>query len=176
MLILRIFSIFGLQECSEVIKDFLLKIIDFFYPPFRRLMEIQTFRYLACGGSNALLNLVVFYISYHHIFAGVSIQLFGFKVTQYIASYLVALSISFPVGFCLNKFVVFQSSNLAGKTQLIRYGSLAIINVFLDYSLLHLLVGYFGFWATPSQAFIIVLLSLISYFYQTYFSFRTVKN
>lgn len=158
-----------------MIRDFLLQIIDFFYPPFRRIIGVQTFRYLVCGGSNALLNLCVFYLSYHYIFADFAIQLFGFKVNRYIASYLVALSISFPVGFCLNKFVVFQSSNLMGRTQLIRYGSLAITNIFLDYSLLHLLVGYFEFWATPSQAFIIVLLSLISYFYQTYFSFKTVR-
>ena len=158
-----------------MIKDSLLKFIDFFYPPFKRIMGIQTFRYAVCGGSNALLNLLVFHCSYHYIFSDVSISLFGFKVTRYIASYMIALSISFPVGFCLNKFVVFQSSNLMGTTQLIRYGTLAITNIFLDYALLHLLIGYFGFWATPSQAFIIVLLSLISYFYQTYFSFKTVK-
>ena len=158
------------------IRLILLKFIDFFYPPFKRFIGPQTFRYAVCGGSNALLNLVVFYSCYNFIFTKTVVHFAGFVITRYIAAYIIALSISFPVGFCLNKFVVFQSSNLMGTTQLIRYGSLALMNIFLDFSLLHLLIGYFGFWATPSQAFIIILLSLISYFYQTYFSFKTVKT
>jgi putative flippase GtrA len=157
------------------VKNIVLTIIDFFYPPFKRFIGLQTFRYAVCGGSNALLNLIVFHLSYNFIFNDYVIVIVGQRVTQYISAYLLALSISFPVGFCLNKFVVFQNSNLQGRTQFIRYASLAITNIFLDYSLLHLLVGYFKFWATGSQAFIIVLLSLISYFYQTYFSFKTVK-
>lgn len=160
----------------ENVKFYILKFIDFFYPPFRRFIGLQTFRYAICGGSNALLNLFVFYLSHTFLFTDIVVEIAGFKVTRYIASYLMALSVSFPVGFCLNKFVVFQESNLMGRTQLIRYGTLAVVNIFLDYSLLHLLIGYFGLWATPSQAFIIVLLSLISYFYQTYFSFKTVKQ
>ena len=159
----------------NTIRTYLLKFIDFFYPPFKRIMSLQTFRYAVCGGSNALLNLFVFFLSYNFIFLHQEIDLFGFSVTRYIAAYMVALSISFPIGFCLNKFVVFQQSNLMAKTQLIRYASLAISNIFLDYFLLHLLIGYWKLWATPSQAFIIILLSLISYFYQTYFSFKTVK-
>ena len=160
----------------NALRTYLLKFIDFFYPPFKKIIGIQTFRYLVCGGSNALLNLLVFSFSYNFIFVSQEAHLLGFTITRYIAAYLIALSISFPVGFCLNKFVVFQQSNLIGKTQLIRYASLAITNIFLDYALLHLLIGYWKFWATPSQAFIIVLLSLISYFYQTYFSFKTVKR
>lgn len=159
----------------DAVRRILLKFIDFFYPPFRRFIGIQTFRYGVCGGSNALLNLIVFHLSYRFLFPDEVAKIFGFTITRYIAAYIVALSISFPVGFCLNKFVVFQQSNLVGKTQFVRYGSLAVINIFLDYSLLHLLVGYFKFPATASQAFIIVLLSLISYFYQTYFSFKTVR-
>ncbi len=157
-------------------KAALLSFIDFFYPPFKSFIGLQTFRYAFCGGSNALVNLIVFHVSYHYIFDNYIIYIIGHKITQYISAYLVALSISFPIGFCLNKFVVFQESNLKSKTQLIRYASLALTNIFLDYFLLHLLVGYFKFWATGSQAFIIVLLSLISYFYQTYFSFKTVKR
>lgn len=156
-----------------MIRDFLFTIIDFFYPPFRKLIGLQTFRYAVCGGSNAALNLLIFFLSYNFLFTDTVTYLLGFNITRYIMAYLVALSVSFPVGFCLNKFIVFQQSNLKARTQLIRYASLTVSNIFLDYFLLHLLVGYWGLWATPSQAFIIVLLSLISYFYQTYFSFKT---
>lgn len=158
-----------------MIRDFLFTIIDFFYPPFRKIIGLQTFRYAVCGGSNAALNLLIFFLSYNFLFTDTVTYLLGFSITRYIMAYLVALSVSFPVGFCLNKFIVFQQSNLKARTQLIRYASLTVSNIFLDYFLLHLLVGYLGLWATPSQAFIIVLLSLISYFYQTYFSFKTEK-
>ncbi len=160
----------------QKIRDFILKIIDFFYPPFAKIIGLQTFRYAACGGSNALLNLIVFFISYNYVFSTEILRLHNFAVTKYIAAYLVALAISFPVGFCLNKFVVFRQSNLQGRVQFFRYAALTVTNIFSDYLLLHLLVGYFGFWATPSQAFIIVILSLFSYFYQTYFSFKTIIN
>lgn len=158
------------------VRDFILSFIDFFYPPFKRLIGIQTFRYAFCGGSNALLNLLVFSVSYNFLFTDKVIYVLGFAISRYIAAYLLALSISFPIGFCLNKYVVFQSSNLLGHVQFVRYASLTVTNIFLDYFLLHLLVGYFGFWATPSQAFIIVVLSLFSYFCQTYFSFKTVRK
>ncbi|WP_199139590.1 GtrA family protein [Pedobacter sp. ASV12] len=158
------------------VRDFILSFIDFFYPPFRRLIGIQTFRYAFCGGSNALLNLLVFSVSYNFLFTDKVIYVLGFAISRYIAAYLLALSISFPIGFCLNKYVVFQSSNLLGHVQFVRYASLTVTNIFLDYFLLHLLVGYFGFWATPSQAIIIVVLSLFSYFCQTYFSFKTVRK
>jgi putative flippase GtrA len=158
-----------------MIRNFLFTIIDFFYPPFRKIIGLQTFRYAVCGGSNAALNLLIFFLSYNFLFTDTVTYLLGFSITRYIMAYLVALSVSFPVGFCLNKFIVFQQSNLKARTQLIRYATLTVSNIFLDYFLLHLLVGYWGLWATPSQAFIIVLLSLISYFYQTYFSFKTEK-
>lgn len=157
-------------------RNLILAFIDFFYPPFRKLVGPQTFRYAVCGGSNALLNLFVFSFSYNLIFDSAIIYPFGIAITRYIASYMVALSISFPIGFILNKYVVFQQSNLQGKVQLTRYATLTVSNIFLDYLLLHLLIGYFGFWATGSQAFIIIILSLISYFYQTYYSFKTVKD
>lgn len=154
----------------------ILAVIDFFYPPFKKVVGQQTFRYAVCGGSNALLNLLVFSLSYNLIFTTDLVYPLGIAITRYIAAYLVALSISFPIGFLLNKYVVFQQSNLQGKVQLLRYASLTITNIFLDYLLLHLLIGYFGLWATGSQAFIIVILSLISYLYQTYYSFKTVKE
>lgn len=154
----------------------ILVFIDFFYPPFKKIVGQQTFRYAVCGGSNALLNLFVFSISYNLFFVKDVIYLIGIPVSRYIAAYLLALSISFPIGFCLNKYVVFQQSNLLGKTQLKRYAALTITNIFLEYLLLHLLIGHFKLWATGSQAFIIVILSLISYLYQTYYSFKTVKE
>jgi putative flippase GtrA len=112
------------------VKNVLLRFIDFFYPPFKRFIGLQTFRYLVCGGSNALLSLIIFHLGYHFLFEKYVLFILGHEVTQYISAYLMALSVSFPVGFCLNKYVVFQASNLQGKTQLIRYATLTATNIF----------------------------------------------
>lgn len=165
-------------KISEVkrIRTQIIAFIDFFYPPFKKIVGQQTFRYAVCGGSNALLNLLLFSLSYNLIFTSSITEFLGITITRYIASYLIALSFSFPVGFLLNKYIVFQQSNLQGKVQLMRYGTLTVTNIFLEYFLLHLFIGRWHLWATGSQAVIIIILSLISYLYQTYFSFKTVKE
>ena len=58
-------------------RDFVLPIIDFFYPPFKKLMNMQTFRYAASGGGNTMLGLIVYYIGYKYIFAEKTFE-FGF--------------------------------------------------------------------------------------------------
>lgn len=161
---------------AQGLRAILLPVIDFFYPPFKKVFDLQTFRYAVCGGSNAALNLLMFYVAYNFIFKNEVVTLLGYPVTRYIAAYLIALSISFPVGFILNKFVVFQQSNLQGRIQLFRYAFITGSSILFDYLLLHFLVGYLKFWATPSQAFIVIILSLYSYFCQTYFTFKTVKQ
>lgn len=163
------------MQIGNKIRLLILRIIDFFYPLAKRFIDLQTFRYAVCGGSNAALNLLIFYLSYNFIFKTEIVSFLDFAITRYISAYLIALSFSFPIGFCLNKFIVFQKSNLKSQVQLIRYAFITVSSILIDYSLLHILVGYFGFWATPSQALIIVLLSLYSYFAQTYFTFKTVK-
>lgn len=161
----------------ERVRKIVLTPIDLGYRlmPFKSMISLQTFRYAVCGGSNAALNLFVFFVGYNFVFRDELIQLAGITVTRYIAAYLLALSFSFPIGFLLNKYIVFPQSNLESKVQLARYAFVTISSIVFDYLLLHLLVGYLHFWATPSQAFIIVILSLYSYFCQTYFTFKTVR-
>lgn len=161
---------------AQGLRNVLLPIIDFFYPPFKKIFDLQTFRYAVCGGGNAALNLFVFFISYNYLFKDDIIFILGNPISRYIAAYLISLSISFPVGFILNKYVVFQQSNLQGRIQLFRYAFVTATSILFDYLLLHLLVGYLKLWATPSQALIIILLSLYAYLCQTYFTFKTVKQ
>lgn len=96
----------------------------------------------------------------------------GFMITPYIAAYLMALSLSFPVGFLLNKYVVFRESAGKGRHQILLYAALTLTTLVMHYSLLHFFIGYLGFWATPSEAFIIVLMAVFSYFFQSRVTFR----
>lgn len=154
------------------IRSIIFSFIDFFYPPFKKILPLKTFRYAACGGSTALLNLFVFWFSITFIVDKNEKLDFGlFQMTPYIASFIIALLVSFPVGFLLNKYIVFQTSSLRGRVQLIRYGTMTALNIFLNYALLHLFIGIWHFWPTPSMAVTTILLAILSYFAQNHFSF-----
>ncbi|HLU17857.1 MAG TPA: GtrA family protein [Edaphocola sp.] len=158
-------------------KYLIIQIIDFFYfPIFRKFVPLQTFRYAACGGGNALLNLALYWFSYNFMFKGSLYYLLGIiPMNDYIAAFMFALCFTFPLGFLLNKFVVFQGSHLKGRVQLFRYGLVTAMSILGNYLLLHFFAGICGFWATPSQALTTIILSITSYLAQNYFSFRSKK-
>lgn len=155
------------------VKNFILKIIDFFYPLFRRFLPINTYRYLVSGGTVTVLGLFLYFIGYNFVFPeGDYVYIGPFTLTRYIAAYVFSFCFSFPIGFFLSKYIVFSDSYLKGRIQLFRYGLLQAINIFLNWSLLHLFVGYLGFWATPSQTLTAVILAIFSYFFQRHVSFK----
>ena len=159
------------------IRKLVLAAIDWFYPPFKRFLPLKTFRYLFCGGSVAFLNLLVYAFSNHFIVEEREpVDMGFFHMQYYIVSFFIAFAISFPIGFLLNKYIVFQTSNLKGRVQLFRYAIMTGLNIFLNYALLHLFVGVWDFWSTPSQAAITVILAVLSYFAQNFFSFREKKT
>lgn len=151
---------------------YIVRFIDFFHPPFSKLIPLKTFRYGVTGGSNALLNLIIFYLTYTYILKAQILVVWNISISPYIAAYIMALSVSFPVGFLLNKYVVFESANGRGRNQLLLYAALTFSTMLMHYSLLHFLIGYLGFWATPSEAGIIVLMAVFSYFFQSRVTFR----
>lgn len=157
-------------------RRLIFAVVDFFHPPFRKFLPLKTFRYAFCGGSVALLNLLVVGFCNQFVFTDRQpISIANFQMQYYTVSFIIGFLISFPVGFILNKYIVFQTSNLKGRVQLFRYFSIAILNIILNYLLLHLFVGVWDFWPTVSQAVITVILALFSYFMQNFFSFREQK-
>src|SRR6476661_3124738 len=103
------------------IKETILKMVDFFYPPFKKFLPIQTFRYAACGGANMLFDIALFAISYNFIFQKHNVDLGFLTLKPEKASVLFAFCLSFPTGFYLSRYVVFQESSIRGRVQLFRY-------------------------------------------------------
>lgn len=161
-----------------MLRNKIIDLIDWFYPPFKRLMPLQTFRYAACGGSNMVLDLTIFYISFHYILHQKILDL-GFNIgswhaafESYTAALLMAFCISFPLGFILSKYIVFNTSYLRGRIQLIRYIVVVAINLVLNYSLMKVLVEYFGFYPTLSRLFAVAFIVTFSFLSQKHFTFR----
>jgi len=151
----------------------LLSLIDFFYPPFSRWLSLHTFRYLASGGTTLAIGIVVYYIAYNFILKQQDVRIASLLVTAPIAALAIESIITFIIGFILNKYLVFTKSNLKGRVQLFRYGSVVVTNILLNYAFIKVLVEAFGFYPTISKIVTSMILAVFSYFSQKHFSFKT---
>ncbi|MFZ9387351.1 MAG: GtrA family protein [Chitinophagaceae bacterium] len=157
-------------------RDFILPLIDFFYPPFRRLMNIQTFRYAASGGGNTVLGILVYFISYKNIFQEKVFQIGIYPFKGHIAALFVSFCVTFPVGFFMSKYVVFSDSNMKGRIQLFRYLMICLFNLALNYLLLKILVEKFRLYPVLAQVITITIVILFSYVAQRNYSFRVTEE
>ena len=148
-------------------------VLDFFYPPFRKFMPVQTFRYAVCGGTNTMMGLLIYAFSLHYIFNN---KIFDFGVSAFKphnAALFLSSCIVFIAGFLMNKYIVFTGSYLKGRIQLFRYFLSFFFNLVVNYFLLKLLVEFMGWDPLISQVLTTVLIILISYMTQKHFSFRS---
>ena len=173
------------------LAQIITKIIDFFYPPFRRFMSEQLFRYAACGGGNLVLDWVLYFLIYNfvigHDLINLQFTIYNLQFSQAITPHIATLCIVFPItlltGFWLQKFVTFQTPNkgetpnLQTKTQsqtpkqLSRYILIVFINLAINYFGLKLCVEILGWYPTPSKMFITLITVAVSYLGQKYFTF-----
>lgn len=157
-------------------RDKIVAFIDFFHKPFKKLINQQTFRYLACGGSNTLLDIFIYYMSYHYVLMEESVNVAGIIISPHIAAFIISFSVSFPLGFALAKYIVFQESTLKGRIQLFRYALLVATCILLNYIFLKLFVENFGWFPTPSKVVTTILVAIFSYFSQRKFTFKVKKK
>src|SRR5580704_14700862 len=98
-----------------MLKKTIISFIDFFYPPFSKVMPLQTFRYAACGGGNTLLDILIFSITYNFILHRQELNLGFMSLKPWSASQFISFCISFPTGFFLMRNIVFTQSTLHGR-------------------------------------------------------------
>lgn len=156
------------------LKNSIITFIDFFYPLFSRLMPLQTFRYAACGGTNTMLDIVMYYIAYNFILhqQPVHVPVLG-TISAYVLSFIISFCISFPTGFFLMRNVVFSESTLHGRVQLFRYFVLVLVCLGLNYIFIKLFVEQFHIYPTIAKVFTTVIVVAFSYLTQKHFTFRT---
>ena len=154
------------------LRAFILNYVDLFYPLFRAFMPLQTYRYAACGGGNTLLSLFIYFISYNYILKKEILQLGFLTFKPHIAALFFSFLTSFPIGFYLSMYVVFQGSELKKRIQLFRYFLVALGCILINYVFLKIFVEALGWYPTPSQVLTTVIVILFSYFSQRHFSFK----
>ena len=174
----------------RAIRHIVLAFIDFFHKPFAGFIDKQTFRYLACGGSNAVINVAIYFVAFHFLLHEQDVILnwshFSLispkaaypsdvlHITSEIAAFIVAFTISFPIGFVLSRYIVFPESELRGRVQFIRYAITVGICLLLNYLLIKVFKAChvyptIGYVATQ------VLVAAFSYITQRKFTFKVPK-
>jgi putative flippase GtrA len=162
------------------LAQIITKMIDFFYPPFRRIMSEQVFRYAACGGGNLVLDWVLYFLVYNfvigHEIVNLQFTIYNSQFTQAITPHIATLCIVFPItlltGFWLQKNVTFTQSDLHSARQLFRYIVIVAVNLAINYFGLKLCVETLGWYPTPSKMCITLVTVAVSYFGQKYYTFR----
>jgi putative flippase GtrA len=147
-------------------------IIDWFYPPFRRIFSVQTFRYAACGGGNTMLDISLFYIGYAYIFEEKLVHLPYLTLTPHIAAFLVSFCITFPVGFFLSRYVVFENTDGRKRDQLPKYMAVVIGAILMNYCCLKIFIETLSFSAITAKLLTTMFVVAFSYYSQKYFTFK----
>jgi putative flippase GtrA len=156
-----------------MLQQFIIHSIDFFYPPFRRIMPLQTFRYAACGAANTVIGLLVYDVMLFWVLRSQNIDLGFFMFRPHTASLLVACSYTYIAGFLLSKYVVFEQSTLRGRVQLFRYTLTFSFNFLLNFLLLKLLVDAWHWNPSLSQKIITLVVITVNYLSQKHFTFKS---
>lgn len=157
-------------------RKFILDIIDFFYPPFRRWFTPHTFRYIVSGGITVSTGIIGYFIIFNYVLKQQDVHIGDYLITAPIAALMLESTLTFCVGFMLNKYLVFTQSNLKGRIQLFRYATVYGTNILLNYALMKILIEGFRFYPSVAKAVITIGLAVFSYFSQKYFSFRVKRK
>ena len=157
-------------------KKWIISFIDFFYPPFCKVMPLQTFRYAACGGTNTLLDIFIFFISFNFILHKQDLDLGFIVIKPHVASFLISFCITFPIGFLLNRNIVFTQSTLHGRVQLFRYFLLVVICLLLNYIFIKLFVEQFHIYPTIAKVLTTIVVVSFSYLTQKNYTFKAEQN
>jgi len=158
------------------IRSLIIGIIDFFYPPFKRFIPIETFRYAATGGGNLVLDIILYYVFFHFVVDEQNLDLGFTVISPHIAAFLMVFPITFSTGFLLAKYITFTQSQLRGKKQLVRYGLTVIGSIILNYILLKFFVEKMDIYPTPSKILTTGISIIYSFVAQKYFTFQTGKK
>jgi putative flippase GtrA len=139
-------------------------------------MPLSTFRYAICGGANMLIDILIYFVSYNYILHKQILELGFIAFKPHIAALWMAFFVSFPLGFLLSKYIVFDKSKLRGRVQLFRYLLIVGVNLILNYVFLKVMVEYMDFYPTIARLFTICFIVTFSFLSQKHFTFKERKE
>jgi putative flippase GtrA len=182
--ICRMLSVMG-KNCNfvRIMRKLLIKTgrsiqiaIDFTYPLFRRFMPLRLYRYGVCGCTNVVCDWGLYFFVYNFILKYRLVDVGPVTISPHIASLAVIFPVTTISGFLLQKYVTFTASELRGRVQLVRYLTVILTNLLINYAGLKLMVDGLNFYPTPSKMAITIVTVICSYIGQHKFTFKTVSH
>lgn len=153
---------------ANFIREILLVIRSWFFT----FIPKQSYLYMACGGLNLALDMLLFFIFYHYVFFAANFKTPFFTFSPHIAAFFAAFILTTPTGFFMSRYVVWTNSSVRGRNQLISYIGVVILCTILNIGFLKLLVEYFHFYPLPSKILTSVIVVTISYILQRFYTFK----
>jgi len=163
-------------KLHDFISKVILGMIDWFYPIFKKMMPLKTFRYAACGGANTILDITLFFFAYNYILHKEIISIGWISISPHIASFMISFCITFPIGFYLSRYVVFQETTVTKRKQLMKYFIVVLGCVLLNYVFLKLFVDKLGWYPTMAKIVTTFFVVIFSYTSQKNFTFKGSKT
>ena len=135
-------------------------------------MPLKTFRYAACGGANTILDISLFFVAYNYILHKEMINIGWISISPHIASFMISFCITFPIGFYLSRYVVFQETTVTKRKQLMKYFVVVLGCILLNYVFLKLFVDQLGWYPTMAKIATTFFVVIFSYTSQKNFTFK----
>lgn len=157
-------------------QNILIRFIGTFYFIFKPFMPLKTYYYAVCGGSNLVLDTLLYFVFYHFVLVKQNVDLGIVVVSPHIASLFFVFPITLTTGFLLNRYITFQDSDLPPKVQFNRYLMVSLGAILMSYVLMKFFVDLLNFYPTPSKFVSVVITVLYSYIFQSKFSFKVSKS
>jgi len=165
-----------MRKTFVTIGSWIRHAIDFFYPPFRKYMTVQFFRYGVSGVANIIFDWILFFSVYHFVLHQQLVNLGIVTLKPHNAALFITFPVTFLSGFLLQKYVTFTTSELRGHVQLFRYFLVLLANLLLNYLGLKMLVDLLHFFPTPSKMIVTIFTTLFSYFSQKKYTFKKMDT
>ena len=135
-------------------------------------MNRQQFRYLACGGFMAVLDLCTFWVVYNIILHRQPVHFGSYALDASLAAIWLPFPIGFLISYLLSRYVVFHETQLKSTTSLFRYVLLVVACFILNSVLIHLFIDTLLWNAIFSKILCTILIAGFSYVVQKFFAFK----
>lgn len=157
---------------TKVKVKVITKILDIFYPLFRKFLSRELYYYLACGTINTLSDWFLYFIIYNYIVCKQMVDLGFVVISAPIAALIIVTPLTFTIGFLLSKFITFRGSHVKTWRQIFRYALILAANFAISYLSMKILCEACHIWATPSKMITTIFTTIFSYLMQKHYSFR----
>lgn len=165
-----------MRAIAEQISLWIIRVLDFFYPIFKKFLPQETYRYAVTGGLNMVLDIFLYFVFFNFVLDKQIIELGIIAISPHIAAFIFVFPITFSIGFFLAKYVTFTQSKLAGNKQLVRYMVTVGGSIFLNYVFIKLFVEHFYILPTLAKIITTIIVILYSFLAQKFYTFKTGRK